>query len=1187
MSNQYELRPIGAVETGPGGTTIRLAADYARGLRHLGEFSHCILIFAAGGTPPFCSAVAEMQTVDEKAGTVTLAGNWACLAGRAVYDLKPWFPCEDRVRDSVATAPAPAIPAPDESGSATLRPLGRITKERGIYYLVPEDFAACVKALEGATHVKVFWWFHRFDKPAYRRVVTGDPPYENAPRTGVFATRSPVRPNPIALTTARILAVEPEAGRLRVSGLDCFDGTPLLAAEPYRAATDRVDNFRVPRWLAHWPEWLDDRDSAAGKSAETAVDSGRELLLRADRTRGTSPGFSPEPPEKDEAPQAEIRVEGARQNNLKNVSLCIPHQAVTVITGVSGSGKSSLAFDTIHAESRRRFLDTMGTGSTLEKPRVDKITGLPPSIAVSQRGIARNPRSTVGTMSGIQSRLRVLFAAIGVRHCPECGEAVLTMTADEILHLLEGLETAEVTPYGGEEAGFRFPAADAAPRLRAALESGRGAVWVRTDDEEVLVQTTQMCHRCDHILFEMTPALFSFNNPESMCPVCGGLGVSMEVDADTIVTRPHLSILDGASDWWGELRKFRDNPNANWMKGEVLALADSMGADLEKPWEALPKDFRHAAVYGSGGGEVSFTYHNKRNGRSGTITRPAEGAYNILRRYFAEGASGEAARKIADRFMKQASCATCGGERLATEGRLVTVAGQSLPGLGAYTVTELARWVGNLPPRLTAAEASLAAPLLTDMLRTLRAFGQVGLSYLTLDRAVPTLSGGELQRLRLLSQLGTGIAGVLYVLDEPTAGLHPRDYGHLTRILRRLRGEGNTVLVVEHSAPIMREADYLVDVGPGAGIHGGEIVAEGTPAEVAANPNSPTGRYLSGRESCALPPRPLTDRGWVEVAGATANNLRGIDVRFPLGAVTAVTGVSGSGKSSLVSGVLRPAVENTLAGLGPGRCCGELRGAGEIARIVHVDQSPIGRSPRSNPCTYTGLMDGIREVFAATGEAKRRGYKAARFSFNSREGQCDSCKGEGRKCTPVPFMADIWTTCPVCGGRRYKAEVLEVLYNGKSIFEVLELSVGEARLFFADRPKLAEALGVLEEVGLGYLTLGQSALTLSGGEAQRIKLAKHLVENSGGAALYLLDEPTAGLHFADVKKLLFLLRRLTDSGGTVVVVEHNPDVVRSADWVIDLGPEGGDGGGSLVAMGTPDGVAAVAESRTGAVLRGE
>lgn len=1195
---EHIFSPIGEFCLIGNKSAISVHTNYKKGVKYLEKFSHAIVIYLSDSC--FKYKIVKIDKVDNQTGIIYLHDT--LNIEEKVFDIKPYFPIEDRVRDADIPEILPKILyhnhlSKSDNEKYLLSPSGMIRKIEGEYYLyVNSDSSILLNDLNGFSHLRVFWWFDRFDKSKYRIIQEVDPPYEDSPKTGVFASRSPVRPNPIAMTTVKILACDSNNNRLKVSEMDCFDQTPLIDLVPYIPKLDRIDNFIVPEWLSHWPEWFSANEPNKTIEISNTKQKGIDVLnkykiLQAEKnTRIFS--FKTQNTESS-SEQNHIVIKGAKQNNLKNIDVKIPYGKITVVTGVSGSGKSSLVFDTLFTESQRRFMDSMSMSERRafeqqDKPDVTQITGLPPAIAISQKSIGRNPRSTVGTITDINSYLALIFTTIGTRFCPDCGEAIITLKEKEIANLLSSLQLTyqlTVSPFNQSESEYTFIVSiegNLEQRLKEALIQGKGAVDIIINQKDKLtLQTTQMCYHCNRLMFELTPSTFSFNNPESMCSVCKGLGVKMEVDIDKIITNPELSILDGASPYWNNLRKFRDNPNANWMKGELLGLADSMEIDIEKPWKHLNEEFRHQALFGSSGKEVSFTYLNKKNGRSGNITRIVEGAVNIIKRLFAEN-TGERAKNIADNFMSQTHCNCCEGERLTAEGRMVQVAETRFPQTLSMNMKELKSWIESLPNLLSSTQLEAVTPILQELHKLIENYIHIGIPYLTLDRSIPTLSGGELQRIKLANQLSSGISNILYVLDEPSSGLHPKDYEKLMDIINRLKTLGNTIVIVEHNEGIIKRADHLIDIGPKAGINGGYLVAEGCLQEVMENDTSETGLYLSGKlkvESQATFNPTKSD--WIELTGLIKNNLKNIDISIPHGAITCITGVSGSGKSSLIS-ILYSAVKNHIEGIKiKDEFFSTLTGIDTIKNIINITQQPIGRTPRSNPATYTGLMDEIRNLFASTKDAKKNKYKSNVFSFNSKEGQCPICKGDGRKCIEVHFMPDIWTLCPTCKGKRFNEKALKITFNGKNISDILDMNIEEALEFFIGQKKIVNILTILSKIGLGYIKLGQSALTLSGGEAQRIKLAKELATNVTGKTIYLLDEPTSGLHFSDIKNLLVMLRKIADSNNTVVIVEHNLSLIKNADWIIDLGSEGGEYGGRLVAQGTPVDIMNNKESYTG------
>jgi excinuclease ABC subunit A len=932
-----------------------------------------------------------------------------------------------------------------------------------------------------------------------------------------------------------------------------------------------------------------------------------------------------------------IRIRGARTHNLRGVDLDLPRDRLIVITGLSGSGKSSLAFDTIYAEGQRRYVESLSAYarqflSVMEKPDVDHIEGLSPAIAIEQKATSHNPRSTVGTVTEIYDYLRVLYARAGVPRCPEHGQDLAAQTVsqmvDQVLALPEGSAVLLLAPIvqdrKGEHAesfehlkaqGFvrayvdgRLAELDAPPRLdprrrhsvdavvdrlrvrpdaaqrlaesfETALALSQGVARVAFQDEPerepLLFSNRYACSACGYSLVELEPRLFSFNNPAGACGTCGGLGVQEYFDPGRVVVNPALSLAGGAVRGW-------DRRNAYYFQ-LIQSLAKHYRFDIETPWGDLPEVIRHVLLWGSGDERIEFRYFDARGG-STRRSHAWEGILPNLERRYRETES-PTVREELGKYRGTRTCADCGGSRLNQAARNVYVGGHALPQVAALPIAETLRYFGEL--RVEGWRGEIAGRLVREITDRLRFLVDVGLDYLSLDRSAGTLSGGEAQRIRLASQIGSGLVGVMYILDEPSIGLHQRDNQRLLDTLTRLRDLGNTVLVVEHDEDAIRQADHVVDLGPGAGVHGGLVVAQGTPAEIEAAPGSLTGQYLSGRRRIAVPEvrTPAQPGRALRIVGATGNNLRDVTVEVPLGLLTCVTGVSGSGKSTLVVDTLfRHAAAAVQDSSGEAAPCSAVEGLDQVDRVIDIDQSPIGRTPRSNPATYTGLFGPIRELFAEVPEARARGYDPGRFSFNVRGGRCESCEGDGVIKVEMHFLPDAYVTCDACRGMRYNRETLEVRYKGRNIHEVLAMTIEDAAVFFRNVPALQPKLQTLLDVGLSYVRLGQIATTLSGGEAQRVKLARELAKRATGRTLYILDEPTTGLHFHDIEQLLAVLLRLRNEGNTIVVIEHNLDVIKSADWVIDLGPEGGHGGGRLVAAGTPEQIAREPASHTGRYL---
>ena len=933
-----------------------------------------------------------------------------------------------------------------------------------------------------------------------------------------------------------------------------------------------------------------------------------------------------------------ISVKGARANNLKNIDVDIPRDKLVVLTGLSGSGKSSLAFDTIYAEGQRRYVESLSSYARMflgqmEKPDVDYIDGLSPAISIDQKTTSKNPRSTVGTVTEIYDYLRLLWARVGTPHCPKCGREIQQQTIDQIidqvLELPEATRIQVMAPVvrgkkgthqklleDARKSGYvrcRVDGSlydlteeieldknkkhnieivvdrlvikeDIARRLTDSVEvasnlaGGLVVVNIVGEDRDILFSQNYACEDCGISIEELSPRMFSFNNPFGACPTCTGLGAQLKVDPDLIIPNRELSILDGAitaSGW-------------NNIKGDSIsrmyfeALSKKYNFKLTTPVKDLPAEIMDVILYGTKGEKLKLTYE-RANGH-GTLMQPFEGIINNLERRYKETQSDAMRRDLED-CMSERPCPDCGGKRLRREALAVTVGGINIDTFCRKSVTEALEFVDHL--ELSDQKMLIADRILKEIRNRLGFLQSVGLQYLTLSRAAATLSGGESQRIRLATQIGSSLMGVLYILDEPSIGLHQRDNDKLLATLKHLRDLGNTLLVVEHDEDTMRQADYIVDIGPGAGVHGGQVVATGTCQQIMDTPGSITGDYLSGRKKIPVPAERRTGSGhFLTVRGAAENNLQNVDVSIPLGTFTCVTGVSGSGKSSLVNEILykRLTADLNRAKTRPGKHQA-IEGEEFLDKIIAIDQSPIGRTPRSNPATYTGLFNDIRDLFASTPDAKARGYGPGRFSFNVRGGRCEACQGDGLIKIEMHFLPDIYVPCEVCKGKRYNRETLEVRYKGKNIYEVLDMTVEEALPFFEHLPRLYNKLQTLYEVGLSYVKLGQPSTELSGGEAQRVKLATELAKRSTGKTIYILDEPTTGLHTADVHKLIEVLQKLVEAGNTVVVIEHNLDVIKTADYVIDLGPEGGSGGGTVVATGTPEEVAQCPASYTGQYLK--
>ncbi len=933
-----------------------------------------------------------------------------------------------------------------------------------------------------------------------------------------------------------------------------------------------------------------------------------------------------------------IKIRGANEHNLKNVDLDIPRNELVVLTGISGSGKSSLAFDTIYAEGQRRYMESLSSYARqflgqMEKPDVESIEGLSPAISIDQKSTNRNPRSTVGTVTEIYDYFRLLYARVGIPHCPKCGKEIKKQTVDQmvdqIMELPERTKIQLLAPVVRGRKGTHAKLLERArksgyvrvridgslyelseeialdknikhnieiivdrlvvkpgieKRLTDSIENvlhlAEGLMMVDIiDGETINFSQSFSCPDCGISIDEIEPRSFSFNNPFGACPECFGLGYKMEFDIDLMIPDKKLSISEGAITVMG-WQSCTDKKSFTY--AILDALSKAYNFSLDTPFEKYPKKIQDIIIYGTGGKEVKVHYQSQRG--EGVYDVAFEGLIkNVERRY--RETSSDVMKAEYEGFMRITPCHKCGGQRLKEEALAVTVGEKNIAELTALSIERLQVFLQNL--ELNKQQEMIGGQILKEIRARIQFLMDVGLDYLTLARATGSLSGGEAQRIRLATQIGSGLVGVAYILDEPSIGLHQRDNDKLLRTLKHLRDLGNSVIVVEHDEDTMREADYIVDIGPGAGEHGGEVVAEGTAEEIMKNKDSLTGAYLSGRIQIPVPEKREKPAGWIKITGARENNLKNIDVKIPLGILTCITGVSGSGKSSLINEILykRLARELNRARTIPGKHT-DIKGIEKLDKVINIDQSPIGRTPRSNPATYTGVFDLIRDLFASTADAKARGYKKGRFSFNVKGGRCEACAGDGILKIEMHFLPDVYVPCEVCGGKRYNRETLEVKYKGKSIYDVLNMTVEEALHFFEHVPSIRRKMETLYDVGLSYIRLGQPSTQLSGGEAQRIKLATELSRRSTGKTIYILDEPTTGLHFADVHKLTEILHRLAADGNTVVVIEHNLDVIKTADYIIDMGPEGGDKGGTVIAQGTPEEVAANPVSYTGKYIKG-
>ncbi len=1200
--DNYVIRAVASANGQNNCVKISVYEEYIPALIHLEKFSH-ILVFSKVNTAddeikavPHADIkenVMKILSINSTTGVIETEGN---LYGKfSIFDIKPYFPIEDRVKNCLIEGKLTSndflsfvkvdnyqISSNIEKSalkSCSLKVIGKIEKGPGFCRIrISNDYLKIVNKISAHSHIRVLWYFSRFDSEKYRKITQCDPPYEKAPRTGVFASRSPVRPNSIAVTTCEVIKIDLKAAAIEINDTDAFDKSPVIDLIPYIPSEYRVKDFFLPDWINHWGEWYE--DSFSDTKANQIIDSDFRRLENLYGLNKEQNFFKPSVKAKNKTGSSSdinfIKISGAFENNLKNVSINIPKKQITVFTGLSGSGKSSLAFDTIFAESSRRFMDSLSTSARIsfkqfERPSFDKIENLPPAIAVEQKSVQRNSRSTVGTYSEISDYLRLFFSRIGIRHCPSCGKAVEPKTPRQIAEIIYSIRGKTEFEIHSVKKGVLIGAVldnqeknSFIETIEDILKIENGALKLRTkDNQEFILHTRNHCYHCGKSFFDLTPSFFSLNNPEAVCRECGGSGRKIEVSENLIIEHPDKSILDGASAWWGDMRKFINKPSANWMKGEIIALAQSMNVDLELPWTNLPSDFKHKALYGTNGEKATLSYKSS-NGRSGEICKPAEGAVSHINRLF-RSSHGKISADFYLQFMEEKECPECKGEKLNAEARFVTAGKKRFPELDLLSIDSLYDWTESLHAILSPEEEVLCEDIIKGIKTRAEALREVGLNYLQVGRSVSTLSGGEGQRLKLASQFGCGLSDMLYILDEPTSGLHAGDYSKIINSIKKLRDSGNTVIVVEHNTEVIKEADYIADFGPGAGSEGGEIVASGTPEEIMKNQNSLTGKYLHHETQSKAPKKKHDESKCVRISGARKNNLKSIDAVFPIGKLTCVIGRSGSGKSSLVTKTLVPVLDHYCKyGSVIKGDYDSIEGLENIQDIVFITQNPIGRTPRSNPATYTGVFDEIRKIYSKTEEARKNKFTENLFSFNSKGGACNSCGGSGQKKIEMGFMPDMWITCPDCGGKRYNDKILNIKYKNKSISDILEMSVDEALSFFSEDIAVAGILSSMKKTGLGYIKLGQSALTLSGGEAQRIKLSSELSNDKTISTVYVLDEPSSGLHPADVNRIADVFSELTSRGNTVIAIEHNKEIICKADHIIELGPEGGEKGGYLM-----------------------
>ena len=1166
----YQLKEIGKIVSDTEHTVISIKADYRKALKNLELFSHVHIFYADFQEPGWSlqKRIIHIQKVDRKRGIIIAESDKKRLAENILFDMKPYFPCEDSLKELIHTRGrerAIELVRNTSQNGFEVEAMGMIRQVNGESYVQLKELG-----LIETPYIKLFWWFHKFDSELYRKATECNPPYENAPRSGIFSTRSPVRPNPIAMTIVKVLRADYEKKRLYIEGIESFDQTPCLGYASYQSQEDCIINCTVPEWLSHWPQWIENSkdENKDEKNCEDTQEDTTEVIredtredIREDIREDTSKDekletlwkefqkdqINPRIEKTEHREQEhwkEIVIQGARENNLRGVNVVIPYGKITVVVGVSGSGKSSLVNDTIYVECRRRMENLTNNRNLLQKPNVESIRGCIPAVIIKQDTIRGNSLSTIGTYTNAYDYLRIIYASIGTRHCPNCGGEIIPLTREKILSLLHSFDQVEIF----DLTKSKINGNTLEESMDKALSMGGGAFYMKLPEKGfILLQTKQMCYRCNHLMLELTPQNFSYRNPDSRCPVCHGTGETLELDLHKIINQPQLSLLDGASSFYGKLRAFLQKPNANWIKGQVFGLAETLEEDLEKPWKDLKPEFKEMLLYGSGEKVVTFRYQNVKNGRNGEIIRPVEGITQIISRINSDHPDA----KTIDRFLSQVPCSACHGERLEGEGRTTTVHQIRYPQASAMNFYELARFCDQLFKDLSIEEIRKIETPLSALYEITEAAQKLGIGYLPLNRDTGKLSGGERQRVKLLGALINHISGILYIFDEPSKGLHPKDYHKVANLLQSLKEEGNTILLVEHNEDMIRIADYLIEIGPGAGKHGGLLVGEGTLPAMLSLSRTQISKYMMQERKRTQPymKQDLEKLSYVKMEHLISGNLKNISIEFPQNAFTCICGVSGSGKSTLMKGEIFEQAKRKR----------------QFSEVVLVDQLSVGKTSKSIIATYTGIMDMIRFELSSTMQAVEKGMDERYFSFNGTLGQCQSCHGDGR--IKVKFMEDTEVPCPDCNGKRYRKEILEIRYNEKNIDDLLNMSIEEAILFWSSREEIALKLKSLQKTGLGYLLLGQSTASLSGGEAARLRLSKELVTKTNSNVLYLLDEPTTGLHFSDIGHLLELICEMVKSGNTVMAIEHNKYFIHNCDWIIELGPGAGEDGGQVIYQG--------------------
>ncbi|RDY30094.1 ATP-binding cassette domain-containing protein [Lachnotalea glycerini] len=1139
----YKVKAIGKVESRKEETIIYVNKQFQKALKHLDEFSHIHVFFVIDYNEKckMKKVILQIKKMNLNKGCIISSTTLDIDKEAELIDIKPYFPSEDTVKTPIYLSEKSEdyieVEKINDSANYEVSSIGEIRNVNGNNYIQLDNRITIT-----GMYITIFWWFHKFDTDKYRGVTECNPPYEDAPRSGIFATRSPVRPNPIAMTVARVIKIDDEKKRIYLNGIESFDKTPCLGISEYDSREHCTYDSSIPKWLQHWPKSIDDTIQNRKDSEIKMIDSKLKSLLSECEPRERIKLKNKIERKIEDRKQSEIIVYGARENNLKGLDIRVPYRKITAVVGVSGSGKSSLVNNTIYAECRRRMEYLSHSHNILQNPNVDEMVGCIPAVVITQNAIHGNIFSTVGTYTDVYDYLRNIYASVSVRHCPNCGNEIIPLSKDKILTVLKSKENIKIFNLSNE----MIVDESLEKMVEIAIENGEGAFCAELDNKErVMLQTKQKCYHCDKLMFEITPATFSYMDTDSRCPVCSGTGKTVVIDENKVIEHPKLSLLDGASSFYGKLRVFRDNSNANWMKGQVFGLADAMNVDLEKPWCELPIAYREALLHGSKQ-EVTFKYDNKKNGRKGEIKRQVEGLFPIIERIYEENST----TNTRDKYMMKTTCNTCNGERLGKEGRMATIHQIRYPEAANMTFYEIREFCNILIENLSDNEFTKTEYAVRSLIEISETAIQLGIGYLQLSQATSTLSGGEGQRLKLLGAFKNHISGILYIFDEPSKGLHPSDYKKIIDLLQALVKEGNTIIIVEHNEDMIRIADNIIEIGPGAGEKGGTLVGEGTLETMMNHNGTQISKYMNYNAQLKKVRNRNTplNHELIRMQNMSYNNLKNISVEFPKKALTCICGVSGSGKSSLMKGEIYSRVQSNK----------------EFSGVVLVDQLPIGKTSKSIVATYIGIMDFIRSEFATAPLSVENGWDDKYFSFNGQYGQCETCMGEGK--IKVKYTEGTLVECPDCKGKRYKKKILSVLYKDKRIDEILTMSVNEAIQLW-DELEAVDGLRSLQKVGLGYLKLSQGTSTLSGGEAARLKLAKELISKKSSNVLYLLDEPTTGLHFSDIENLLKLLDELITSGNTVISIEHNKQFMENCDWKIELGPGAGKDGGNVISQG--------------------